>query len=424
MKTNLFFLCMLSSLWAFAQRDSARLLDKNWSFALDPVGIGEKQKWFGSDFLANGWDKVEVPHSFSVDKRYHGYTGDAWYIKSFDTISLTQGHRAFVQFDAVYYKCQVWLNGKLLGTHEGGYTPFEFDITEQLTKQNVLTLKVNNAWDTTTIPGAKTNTIFEKTSSSQLFPWINYGGITRPVRIIVRPDAYVRNVKVVATPDLSKKTASLKVTAFVVNRSLKAIQADQARLVVSLANDIIPNKPTRSKNSIMSGKEGIISFDAVIKNISLWNIDDPVLYQASVVVEQDTFTTNFGIRSVEIKGTSLLLNGEPVKMGGCNRPLDHPDYGSLDPQQVLEEDFKLMKRGSMELSRLSHYPVSSELLDQADRRGILIIAEAGNWQMTPAQMSDSSMRRKFENQFREMIERDWNHPSVIAWSVGNEYQSQ
>ncbi|HEY0652069.1 MAG TPA: glycoside hydrolase family 2 TIM barrel-domain containing protein, partial [Chryseosolibacter sp.] len=131
-----------------------------------------------------------------------------------------------------------------------------------------------------------------------------------------------------------------------------------------------------------------------------------------------------GIRSVEIKGTSLLLNGEPVKMGGCNRPLDHPDYGSLDPQQVLQEDFNLMKRGSMELSRLSHYPVSSELLDLADMRGILIIAEAGNWQMTPAQMSDSSMRRKFQNQFREMIERDWNHPSVIAWSVGNEYQSQ
>jgi beta-glucuronidase len=118
------------------------------------------------------------------------------------------------------------------------------------------------------------------------------------------------------------------------------------------------------------------------------------------------------------------LNGGALSLGGANRPLDAPGYGSMDPPEILERDLRLMKAAGMELSRIDHYPVSTELLDWADAHGMLIIAEAGNWQMTPAQMSDPAMRRKYQGQAREMIERDWNHPSVIAWSLGNEFPSQ
>src|SRR5437867_4179995 len=96
----------------------------------------------------------------------------------------------------------------------------------------------------------------------------------------------------------------------------------------------------------------------------------------------------------------------------------------MDPMPVLEKDLGLMKEGCMELSRINHYPVSEALLDWADRHGMLIIEEAGNWLMTPRQLSDPLMRRKFESQMREMVERDWSHPSIFAWSVGNEFQSQ
>jgi beta-glucuronidase len=158
--------------------------------------------------------------------------------------------------------------------------------------------------------------------------------------------------------------------------------------------------------------------------VKLWGQDDPQLYEAEVIAGADTTRKRFGIRKLEIQGTKILLNGEPIHMGGCNRPLDYPGYGSLDPDSILNKDLSLMKSGGMELSRISHYPVSESLLNWADAHGLLIIAESGNWQMTDRQMASPLMRAKYESQTKEMIERDWNHPCIIAYSLGNEFQSQ
>ncbi len=176
---------------------------------------------------------------------------------------------------------------------------------------------------------------------------------------------------------------------------------------------------------IAAGATTPVQAEATIpaKDMKLWYSDNPVLYRAEVVTGADTVSRAFGIRRIEVQGTQLLLNGESIRMGGCNRPLDYPGYGSMDPKDVLEKDLMLIKNGGMELSRISHYPVSTQLLDWADEHGLLIIAEAGNWQLTPKQMADPAMRAKYQSQLREMMERDWNHPSVIAWSVGNEYHS-
>jgi beta-glucuronidase len=119
----------------------------------------------------------------------------------------------------------------------------------------------------------------------------------------------------------------------------------------------------------------------------------------------------------------LLLNGVPIRMSGGNRHADHPEYGSLDPPDVIDSDLRQMKRANMEFCRISHYPVSPLLLDWADRHGLLIIEEGVNWQLTEAQLESAEIRSKFQAQTREMIERDWNHPCVIGWSVGNEYAS-
>jgi beta-glucuronidase len=172
--------------------------------------------------------------------------------------------------------------------------------------------------------------------------------------------------------------------------------------------------------------DGAVYFETVLpaKDVALWDQDHPNLYKAEVFLGSDTLAVAFGIRKLEVRGNQLLLNGEPIKMGGANRPLDHPEYGSMDPAVVLDKDLGLMKGGCMEMSRINHYPVPEYLLDWADRNGLLIIEEAGNWQMTPKQMSDTMMRRKWQSQMREMVERDWNHPCIFAWSMGNEFQSQ
>ncbi len=399
-------------------------LNGEWSFALDPVSVGKDQQWFRDDFIPKGWDKVNVPHSFSVDRRYHNFTGDVWYTRQLKMENLRKGMRAFLRFEAVFYKCTVWLNGTELGEHEGGYTPFEFDISEIVKNENTISIRVTNAWDTTTIPGAKTKVNYETSSSAQVYPWINYGGITRNVSIIFRPEVYLGKLKISAEPDLTGKTARIDIRAFVKNSSGSLAAKQDVRVNLYQAGKNVQVKYKVDKQDILPGQEAVFETSILLRrDVKLWSFDTPELYEAELICGFDTVKQKFGIRSVKISGTKLLLNGEPVRMGGCNRPLDYPGFGSMDPKQILEKDLTLIKNGSMELSRISHYPVSVELLDWADEHGMLLILEAGNWQMTPQQMSDPVMREKFKSQFREMIERDWNHPSVIAWSVGNEYQS-
>jgi len=407
----------------YAQSRTA--LHGEWNFAMDPVQVGESHGWYKPEFPLNRWDKVTVPHCFSIDPRYQFYTGTAWYVKKFNQAAIPAGYRAYLRFEAVFYKAAAWVNGKRVGSHEGGYTPFELDVTDALKAENTLALQVTNAWDSTTIPGAKTRIHNTDENTGQLVPWVNYGGITREVYLIVRPEVYVQNVKITTDPDLTKKTAKVGMTVYVRNTSAGAVRPG---MQVSLYRGAtkVPVKITVKVPEIAPGATTPVQAEATIpaKEMKLWYPDEPVLYRAEVIAGRDTAYRAFGIRHVEVQGTQLLLNGEPIRMGGCNRPLDYPGHGSMDPNDVLEKDLTLIKSGSMELSRISHYPVSTQLLDWADEHGLLIVAEAGNWQLTPKQMADPEMRAKYQAQLREMIERDWNHPSVIAWSVGNEYQSQ
>lgn len=406
-------------------RTKSSLDGSGWTFALDPVNAGEHEQWFKTDYPSQVFDKVTVPHSFSVDPRYAYFTGPAWYFKKFTASSPQPGHRAILKFDAVFYKASIWFNGRMIGEHEGGYTPFELDITADLKTSNTLAIRVNNSWDTTTIPGAKTVNSYQSANMSQVFPWINYGGLTRSVYLLTRPDVFLQKVKIVTSPDLVKGSAVIKVTALVKNLSSQSVSPTvNANIFYKNIKSNIRFKPARI--NLAAGASSVVVFENVLsaKDVRLWNPDQPEIYKSELSTGEDTVKTNFGIRSVQCVGTKLLLNGEPIRMGGCNRPLDIPGFGSLDPDELLFKDLTLIKEGSMELSRISHYPVSEALLDWADNNGLLIIAEAGNWQMTPKQMSDLLMRTKFQSQLTEMIERDWNHPSVIAWSMGNEFQSQ
>lgn len=412
------YLLIIWLLPAFAQAQQS--LNGPWNFALDPQETGEHFQWYAPGFPSAGFDKVQVPHSFTVDKRYFFYTGTAWYFKTFNAPVQRQGYRTFLRFEAVFYKTKIWLNGQQAGEHEGGYTPFEIDVTQLLKEKNTLALSVNNAWDSTTIPGSKTSDDKGAVNAREVYAWMNYGGITRPVQLITRPAVFIENMQVTAEPDLKKGNARIRIAAFIRNSSSQAVQPG----ITARIGERAPFKAAAP--SVAPGSTAPVILESVLpaSAVKLWSQDAPHLYEATVIAGTDTLRKTFGIRKLEVKGTQLLLNGEPIRMGGCNRPLDYPGQGSLDPDEVLEQDLALIKGGSMELSRLSHYPVSEKLLNWADKHGMLIIAEAGNWQMTPRQMADPVMRKKYQQQLKEMIENDWNHPSVIAYSLGNEFQSQ
>ncbi len=399
-------------------------LNGKWTIAPDPLNTGERDGWYQPAFPSAKFDQVTVPHCFSVDPRYPFYTGTAWYFTTFQQASVPKGYRSFLQFDAVFYKAKVWLNGHLLGVHEGGYTPFEWDVTEWMAQKNNISVSVNNSWDTTTIPGVKTADTLLLPNAAQVYAWMNYGGITRPVQVITRPELFMEKIKIEAEPDLKRRSAKIRIMAAVNNLSGSSVQPHITAHIYDGGRQCTM-KFTTTSGPIAPGNKGKILLEGILpaSETKLWNCDGPHLYLAELVLGKDTVRSHFGIRKLEVIGTQLLLNGEPVRMGGANRPADHPVYGSLDPDSVLIQDLTLMKNAGMEFSRIAHYAVPERLLDWADKNGMLLITEAGNWQMTQRQMADPVMKEKYRSQLREMIERDWNHPSVIAYSLGNEFPS-
>jgi beta-glucuronidase len=424
-----FFLAVLFILTnpSFAQykisQPNAIPLHGEWTFTLDPAEMGQTGKWFGVNVAESSrFDKVTVPHCFSSDLRYQFYTGTVWYRKDFSWKKTTD-KRVILHFDASYYKTNIWLNEQKVGFHEGGYTPFSFDVTDFLKEgDNLLAVSVNNdTWKVGTIPGAKDT---YKTNAS-FMGWMNYGGLIRPVYLTIEPEVYADNIKIESLPDLVKGTATIKTKLRIKNASKQSISPKVTYKVLFKDKALTLNWKV-NPTTVSAGQTGMVEAETNLSatQVKLWNLDDPNLYHLTATVGGDTISSNFGIRKVEIKNTELLLNGKPLRLGGGNRVVDYPGLGSIEPDWLIEKDFKLMKEAGMEFQRLTHYTPSEYFYDLADKYGMLIISEAGNWQLTPNQMDNDSMRTKFRSQFREMAERDWNHPSIIAYSVGNEYESK
>ncbi|UFH53526.1 glycoside hydrolase family 2 protein [Spirosoma sp. KNUC1025] len=420
----LVLLCLSSAANAqYTLRDPKAIpLHGEWSFAMDPMEVGERGKWYQEGAPLGHWDKVTVPHCFSVDPRFQFYTGLVWYRRNFPW-QPTAGNRVLLHFDAAYYKTSIWINDKKVGTHEGGYTPFHFDVTDFLKSgSNTLAISIdNNTWRVGTIPGAKDNN-----QPNDPFPgWVNYGGLIRPVYLTVKPEVYVENVKVEAKPDLAKGTATLAIKTRIRNTGN---QSASPRVIFRVTQSGKPIALTwkQSAPSVPGNQTSTLEATTTLKatDVKLWSIDQPTLYELQLVAAADTVQTHFGIRTLEVRNAQLLLNGQPIKVAGGNRVVDYAQLGSLEPDWVVEKDMRLMKEAGMEFHRLTHYTPSESVYDWADRNGMLIIAEAGNWQLTPREMDNDTIRTKFRQQFREMVERDWNHPCVIAYSVGNEYLSE
>ncbi|TDE18419.1 glycoside hydrolase family 2 protein [Dyadobacter psychrotolerans] len=397
-------------------------LNGDWLFILDPAELGISNQWYKENSAKpSRQDVVTVPHCFSTDARYEFFTGTAWYRKFFPW-KPTSGKRVILHFDAAYYKTVVWLNGQKVGEHEGGYTPFNFDVTSLLKNgDNELVVAVNNnTWKTNTIPGVKDN----GNVNDAFVGWVNYGGLIRPVYLTIKPEVYVENIRIETTPDLIKNSASITARIRVKNASSNAA-TPKVELAVFLDKRPVSLRWKTKSVSIPAGQTALIEAEATIAatDVKLWNLDQPNLYKLKAFVGSDSIDSRFGIRKIEIRDAQILLNGNPLKVGGGNRVLDYPGLGSMEPDWLVEKDFRLMKEAGMEFQRLTHYTPGEYFYDLADQYGMLIISEVGNWQLTPKQMDNDSMRTKYKSQFREMAERDWNHPSVIAYSVGNEYLS-
>jgi len=411
-------------------------LNGEWSFTIDPMQKGEAFGWHQpwkvkeSDtvLLVDGFDKVTVPHTYTLDARYN-IIGKAWYRKAFRLPSAAADKQIRLHFEAVFNKAGIYVNGVLVAMHEGGYTPFTIDITKYIKTAaiNFLSVEVDNSWDAFTIPGSKIGVA----NNASVFPWYEFGGITRDVSLLITDKVFISNQKIEAKPDLHSGTANIQFFTWIENKT----QTDKTvRLQFNITNrktGALVSAVNHNSNIVVKAfsKQLVATEYRMNKaDVLLWDYDNPNLYNIETTVLKDDvalhrYETYFGIREVKVAGTQLLLNGHPIRVAGANRPSDHPVYGSSDPAELANTDMSLLRNGNMIFSRLSHTPLSRHFYQWADEHGYLIIAEITNWQLPVVQMENQRIRDAVQLQMKELVESFWNSPSIIAYSTGNEYAS-
>ncbi|MCX6316508.1 MAG: beta-glucuronidase [Bacteroidetes bacterium] len=315
------------------------------------------------------------------------YEGTIWFKRSFD-YQLPKGKRLFLHFGAVNYKADVYLNGVKLGVHEGGFTPFQYEVTGIVQpKANYLILKVDNKRTKEGVPTLNTD-------------WWNYGGITRDVTLVEEPSMLIEDYSI----GLKKGTNNIISCRIKINNPAPAtITVEIPELKINWSYGLLAN--------------GIAAFEIPADNISYWSPASPKLYKVIIRTNAQTITDSIGFRTIETRGPDILLNGNPVFLRGISI---HEEYKGRRAHSAADAAALLgwAKELGCNYVRLAHYPHNEHMLKLADKMGLLV------WEEIPVYWTiDFKNKSTYDNaaaQLTAMVNRDKNRAAVIIWSVANE----
>jgi len=408
--------------FAHAQEKARKVysMDQNWNFFL-----GEANKAYEPGFNDAGWRKSDLPHDWSIElpidenaqsKGSGGFavTGIGWYRKTYEMPSLKPNQQVRIEFDGIYMRSEVWINGHFLGKRPNGYVSFSYNLTPYLTKgKNTLAVRVDNSLQ----PNSR---------------WYTGSGIYRHVRLVISNPLHIKQWGVYATtPEVTKEKALVKVRTSLAN----AANTDQkGSLLASLVN-AEGKEVARAQTDFMVSKdsETEVLQEIQVANPELWDLESPNIYNLNTTVfdskgkQVDELTTPIGIREIVYDADKgFLLNGNNVKMKGVNLHHDGGPVGAAVPAQVWARRFKILKEGGCNAIRTAHNPMAPEFYDLCDQMGLLVMNEAfDEWQKGKVPEGINKFYDEwYERDLTDFIRRDRNHPSVVMWSAGNEIGEQ
>ncbi|UOB16495.1 glycoside hydrolase family 2 protein [Abyssalbus ytuae] len=344
---------------------------------------------------------IEVPGDWnSQDRMFLYYEGTIWYQRTFDKPTVNADEDIYLYFAAVNYEAHVYLNGKKLGMHKGGFTPFNFRIPPNLLKDydNNLVIHVNNNRHKDEIPTVNTD-------------WWNYGGITRDVKLIITSKQFIEqyHVQLDQKQDIAK---AKKKDKYLLSGWIKLNEPVTTGLI-SLS---IPELKIKKEFQV-KGDSVQIAFE--VDELDLWSTENPKLYDVIFNFNKHSINDKIGFRKIEVDGTKILLNGNEIFLRGICLHEEIPDerrraYSKKDALKMLGQVREL----NANMVRLSHYPHSVFMPKMADSLGILLWTEIPvYWTID---FKNPEVLKKAQSQLKEMISRDRNRASVITWGVGNE----
>lgn len=388
-----------------------------WKFKPDPEGVGENEKWYSKELGDSAWENMNVPGTWnegqdvSVEWNYEGY---GWLRRKIEVPQDWKSGNIKLRFLAVYLIADVWLNGEYLGNHKGGYTEFSFDVSDVLdfseSAENILVVRADNKKRTYQVPGHSID-------------WWNCGGITREVFLEKHPDVYLQ--KLFVSSEILDDHAQVKIRTWMGNK-LDPPEVVDFQAEVTYKGGIEATGGMTVSPLVMT--DGSYDMTLGIAQPRLWSPDTPELYDLKFswrLRYSDKWWMHrerFGIRKIEARGTELFLNGEKIWLQGIAFHQDYAGMGSAVTHEAQRADLETIKGLNANFVRLGHYPFHKYSLDVCDEIGLLVWSEVPVWQNSPAELANEEMYREWiKPQIDEMIDQQYNHPSVIFWSIGNEF---
>jgi len=390
-------------------------LDGRWSYIIDPYEMGyydyrrmpfdqsesgkggfyddrkpkDKTEWVEYEF--DRAPTMSVPGDWnSQAEKLQFYEGTVWLRQVFEADPKPGKHYA-LYFGAVNYEAHVYLNGKKLGMHKGGFTPFQFDITDKLAKgRNVVVVKADNTRHQDEIPTVNTD-------------WWNYGGITRDVLLAELPATYIADYKV----QLARGDAH-RIEGFI----QMAGEAKAQQVTVTIPEAGI-------KATVRTDANGRATLNIPVDKLVYWSPEQPKLYAVELSGGGDKVTDRIGFRTIETRGQDILLNGKSVFLRGISLHEENPLIpGRLRGQGDMRMLLQWAKEMNCNYVRLAHYPHSEEMIRLADEMGLMVWAEVPvYWTIS---WTNPSTYANANAQLTDLVTRDKNRASVVVWSVGNE----
>ncbi|WP_345192822.1 glycoside hydrolase family 2 protein [Algibacter agarivorans] len=392
--------CGVSSKEKNQERSKVNIND-NWLY------LENDTKSIDDALKQNDWENINLPHSWNAldatDLEAGYRRSGSWYKKEMDVSSIISGFTYQLYFEGVNITSEVYVNGKKVGGHVGGYIGFTIDITEAISiGSNIILVRADNGYDPEIIPSQKSD-------------FFIFGGITRDVWLETLPDQYVSNLKI-TTPKVSASNAELQATVSVNNAD------NNSNLKVKASLLDANGKSIKSSLFDITDNTSEINFKT-IENPKLWGTDNPNLYTLLVeLVEnemvKDKISDRVGFRWFEFKDHgAFYLNGKRLLLRGTHRHEEHAGVGAAMSNAQHRTDIELIKDMGANFVRLAHYPQDPEVYKACDELGLLV------WDELPwcrGGLGNDVWKANTKTMLKEIIEQNFNHPSIILWSMGNE----
>jgi beta-galactosidase len=360
----------------------------------------------------SGWGRIDLPHTwnaFDVTDEEPGYwRGIGWYRKHFRVDPKLAGKRIVLVFEGVNQTAQVWVNGEMLLTHRGGYTEFSVEIHPRFHADNVLTVKVDNLFDSSVAPTVKTDYNF-------------YGGIYRSVKLVVTDPTFVSDL-FWTTPTVSDASATVEFHSRVLNQTPQQRTLTLVHRVLDASGTVVGSAQDKLTLAPHAGKTLMLTSESIARP-ALWSPAEPNLYTIHTELKDgsriiDSLDTPLGFRWFKFDPQrGLFLNGKRIQIQGTNWHQSYPGMGNALPKSRHIKDIEAMHDMGVNFWRTSHYPHDTATIEASDRLGLMV------WEELPVNKEIGDVDAYTKNiriMAQEMIERDRNHPSILIWGIAGE----